>query len=67
MTIASTDFYIPKEAIKYSEKIFDFITLMLTPNPNNSSNVSQVLQYINNWNNISQIQLSNEVINIKKR
>jgi hypothetical protein len=43
LTIASADFYIPKEAIKYSEKIFDFITLMLTPNPNNSSNVSQVL------------------------
>jgi AP2-associated kinase len=67
LTIASADFYIPKEATKYSEKIFDFIRLMLTPNPNNRPNISQVLQYINNWNNISQIQLSNEVINIKKR
>ena len=43
LTIASADFYIPKEATKYSDKIFDFIRLMLTPNPNNSSNVSQVL------------------------
>ena len=67
LTIASADFYIPKEATKYSEKIFDFIRLMLTPNPNNRPNINQVLQYINNWNNINQIQLSNEVINIKKR
>ena len=67
LTIATADFYIPKEASKYSEKIFDFIRLMLTPNPNNRPNINQVLQYINNWNNINQIQLSNEVINIKKR
>ena len=40
---------------------------MLTPNPNNRPNISQVLQYLNNWNNINNIPLSNEVINIKNR
>ena len=67
LTIATADYYIPKDANKYSDKIFDFIRLMLTPNPNNRPNISQVLQYLNNWNNINNIPLSNEVINIKNR
>jgi AP2-associated kinase len=67
LTICTGDYYMPKEAEKYSEKIFDFIRLLLTPNPMNRPNVQQVLNYINNWNGINKINLSDEVLEIKKR
>ena len=67
LTICTGDYYMPKESEKYSEKIFDFIRLLLTPNPMNRPNVQQVLNYINNWNGINKINLSDEVMEIKKR
>ncbi len=60
------DYYMPKEEEKYSEKIFDFIRIILTPNQQNKLNVELILKYINNWNQINKINLSEEVLKLKK-
>ena len=67
LTITTAHYYIPKEAKNYSEKIIDFIRLMLTPNPSNRPSIREVLGYIQCWDSIRDIKLSNEVIEIKKK
>ena len=67
LTITTAHYYIPKESRNYSSKIIDFIRLLLTPNPANRPNVKTILGYIQNWDNIRDIQLSPEVIEIKKK
>ena len=67
LTITTAHYYIPKESRNYSSKIIDFIRLLLTPNPANRPNVKTILGYIQNWDNIRDIQLSPEVIEIKNK
>lgn len=67
LTITTAHYYIPKEARNYSPKIIDFIRLLLTPNPAYRPNVKNILGYIQNWDNIRDIQLSPEVIEIKNK
>ena len=67
LTIIKGDYYIPKEAKNYSSKIFDFIRLMLTPDPRIRPSAKDVIDYINNWNNIKDFPLCERVLEIKKR
>ena len=67
LTITTAHYYIPKESRNYSPKIIDFIRLLLTPNPANRPNVKTIVGYIQNWDNIRDIQLSPEVIEIKNK
>ena len=67
LTIIKGDYYIPKQAKNYSEKVFDFIRLMLTPDPRIRPSAKQIVDYINNWNNIKEFPLSERVLEIKKR
>ncbi len=67
LTIIKADYYIPKEAKNYSDKIFDFIRLMLTPDPRIRPSAKDIVNYINNWNNIKDFPLCERVLEIKKR
>ena len=67
LTIIKGDYYIPKEAKNYSDKIFDFIRLMLTPDPRIRPSAKQIVDYINNWNNFKEFPLCERVLEIKKR
>ena len=67
LTIIKGDYYIPKEAKNYSSKIFDFIRLMLTPDPRIRPSAKEIIDYINNWNNIKSFPLCERVLEIKKR
>ena len=67
LTIIKGDYYIPNEARDYSEKIFDFIRLMLTPDPRIRPSAKDVINYIDNWNNINEFPLCQQVLEIKKR
>ena len=67
LTIIKGDYYIPKQAKDYSNKIFDFIRLMLTPDPRIRPSAKQIVDYINNWNNIKEFPLCERVLEIKKR
>ena len=67
LTIIKGDYYIPKEAQHYSSKIFDFIRLMLTPDPRIRPSAKDIVNYINNWNNIKEFPLCERVLEIKKR
>ena len=67
LTIIKGDYYIPKEAKNYSSKIFDFIRLMLTPDPRIRPSAKDIVNYINNWNNIKEFPLCERVLEIKKR
>ena len=67
LTIIKADYYIPKEAKDYSDKIFDFIRLMLTPDPRIRPSAKDIVNYINNWNNIKEFPLCERVLEIKKR
>ena len=67
LTIIKGDYYIPKEAKNYSEKIFDFIRWMLTPDPRQRPSAKDIIQSINNWNQINEFPLNQQVIEIKKR
>ena len=67
LTIIKGDYYIPKEAKNYSEKIFDFIRWMLTPDPRLRPSAQDIIKCINNWNGIKDFPLSEQVLDIKKR
>ena len=67
LTIIKGDYYIPKEANNYSEKIFDFIRWMLTPDPRLRPSAKDILRCINNWNEIKNFPLCDQVLEIKKR
>ena len=67
LTIIKGDYYIPKGAQNYSSKIFDFIRLMLTPDPRIRPSAKDIVNYINNWNNIKEFPLCERVLEIKKR
>ena len=67
LTIIKGDYYIPKQAKNYSDKVFDFIRLMLTPDPRIRPSAKQIVDYINNWNNIKEFPLCERVLEIKKR
>ena len=67
LTIIKGDYYIPKQAKDYSNKIFDFIRLMLTPDPRIRPSAKQIVDYINNWNKIKEFPLCERVLEIKKR
>ena len=67
LTIIKGDYYIPKEAKNYSEKIFDFIRWMLTPDPRQRPSAKDVIKCIDNWNQIKEFPLSPQVLEIKKR
>ena len=67
LTIIKGDYYIPKEAKNYSEKIFDFIRWMLTPDPRLRPSAQDIIKCINNWNEIKNFPLCEQVLDIKKR
>ena len=67
LTIIKGDYYIPKEAQNYPEKIFDFIRWMLTPDPKLRPSAKDVIRCINNWNDIKDFPLCEQVLDIKKR
>ena len=58
LTIIKGDYYIPKEANNYSEKIFDFIRWMLTPDPRLRPSAKDILRCINNWNEIKNFPMN---------
>ena len=67
LTIIKADYYIPKEAKNYSNKIFDFIRLMLTPDPRIRPSAKDIVNYIDNWSKIKEFPLCERVQEIKKR
>jgi AP2-associated kinase len=67
LTIINAHYYIPEDATHYSEKIIDFIRLMLTPNPTNRPSTKDVINIILNWDNIRVIDLPEETQEIKKK
>ena len=59
LAIINAHYYIPEEeAEKYSEKILDFMRLMLTPNPALRPSIKDVLNFIKNWKGINSIPLN---------
>ena len=67
LTIIEGDYYIPKEAKNYSDKVFDFIRWMLTPDPRQRPSAKDIIKCVDNWNEIKNFPLSQTVLNIKKR
>ena len=67
LTIIKGDYYIPKEAKNYSDKVFDFIRWMLTPDPRQRPSAKDIIKSIDNWNAIKEFPLSQTVLDIKKR
>ena len=67
LTIIKGDYYIPKEAKNYSDKVFDFIRWMLTPDPRQRPSAKDVIRSIDHWNEINEFPLSQQVLEIKKR
>ena len=67
LTIIKGDYYIPKEAKNYTDKVFDFIRWMLTPDPRQRPSAKDIIRCIENWNNINEFLLSPQVLEIKKR
>ena len=67
LTIIKGDYYIPKEAKNYSNKIFDFIRWMLTPDPRQRPSAKDIIRSIEHWNEINEFPLSQQVLEIKKR
>ena len=45
----------------YTEKFLDLIRVMLTPNPNNRTNILQIMEWTNYWNETEKVPLSPEV------
>jgi serine/threonine protein kinase len=65
LTIINAHYYIPEN--NYSEKIIDFMRLMLTPNPVNRPSARDVLNIIADWKNIKMIELPSETKEIKSK
>jgi AP2-associated kinase len=66
LTIINAHYYVPEDN-SYSEKLTDFMRLMLTPNPANRPNIKTILNYIGNWGSIKEIELPEETIEIKEK
>lgn len=64
-TIINAHYYFPATGI-YSEKVDDFIRLMLTQNPKDRPSSTEILRILNNWST-SDIKLSYETLEIKKK
>jgi AP2-associated kinase len=67
LTITNCQYYIPAEEKNYSEKIIDFMRLLLTPNPVNRPSAADLLNIINNWESIHTIDLPPETQEIKSK
>jgi len=51
----------------YSEKLLDFMRLLLSPSPEKRPDIKKVIQIVQNWDVISKIELSKEVLEIKMK
>lgn len=60
LAIINAHYYVP--VISYSEKLLDFMRLLLTPNPDKRPDVKKVIQIIQNWESINKIELSVSLI-----
>ena len=59
LAIINAHYYIPEEeSEKYSEKILDFMRLMLTPNPAFRPSIKDVLNFLKNWKSLNVIPLN---------
>lgn len=67
LTITTAHYFLPEEISSYSPKIIDFIRLLLTPNPSNRPNVNKVIEIIQRWSCIQNIDLPQEVQEIKAK
>lgn len=65
LTIINAHYYCPE--VNYSEKMIDLIRVMLSPNPEKRPEIKKILQILQNWNNIENIELSKEVQEIKAK
>lgn len=66
LAIISGQYQIPKYSENYSEKLIDLMRLMLTPNPGNRPDCVKLIEIMKKWKNVTQIELSEEVIKIKE-
>eukprot|EP00347_Sterkiella_histriomuscorum_P002274 403368786 len=64
--IINAHFYMPNDT-RISEKMKNFIRLLLVPNPSNRPKVNYILNLLNKWQEIQQIPLSAEAQHIKQR
>lgn len=53
--------------IVYSEKLKDFIRILLCPNPVNRPSIKQVIEIISSWDKIVDIDLPDECLEVKSR
>jgi AP2-associated kinase len=67
LTIINAHYYIPETASSYSDKLIDFMRLMLTPNPTYRPSAKDVLNIITNWKNLKAIKLPPETQEIKEK
>jgi len=60
LAIINAHYFIPFEDAEkfYSEKLLDFMRIMLTPNPSERPSIVDVLNMIKNWNNLQNISLN---------
>jgi len=65
-TIINADYNFPFSGV-FSEKIDDFIRLMLTQDPRNRPNTNDLLKIMSNWKSIVKIPLCDETLDIKKK
>jgi serine/threonine protein kinase len=55
VAIINAHYYVPET--NYSEKLLDFMRLMLNPNPQNRPPATKIIQAIQNWDKIGKIEL----------
>jgi len=59
--IASAVYRFPSETkYKVSEKMKDFIRILLTPNPQNRPGIQELVKIIGQWDNLTEIPLNSE-------
>jgi serine/threonine protein kinase len=52
---------------RISDKMKDFIRILLVPNPDKRPSVAQVLQIIDGWSQLTHLKLSDEAQEIKDK
>lgn len=52
---------------RISDKMKDFIRILLVPNPEKRPSIAQVLQIIDGWSQLSHLKLSDEAQEIKDK
>ena len=52
---------------RISDKMKDFIRILLVPNPEKRPSITQVLQIIDGWSQLSHLKLSDEAQEIKDK